>query len=857
MLLLSSTLILLLAGTAFASIGDARPQLAGQGASWRPGELPDLALLVDTSNGTGSTVEAVLVPALAAVIGVSAVEVKPSSEGRVAILASLSPGVEGNEVLARVEAVVKETMAGTPVSLGGRVVADRDLLDRLNRSTVIAVVPVLLLLTLVLAASFGMKIGFATGGTISAATLLGGLIGAQMAGPFDGSLGTTALPAVLVACLVSTVLALRLLDWFKHPIGTDSADTIRRSVAHLASEAGLLVGGLILTSCTLAIAGPGRNQAMVVAVGAFFGVLVTFAVLPSMLVSLPPVPDEDDYRLFRFNLPDGRDFPPAVLAGFAMFLVIMGLFALRVPTAELIDEQALPQGSAAQRVSAELSQLGGDPTSSILATAPEGTTLSELDLWARDASTLPSVGWVATASGRFEQGTLSVDDSDPARFQRDERHLAVVTPSVTARSIAAQDLVALLATPQNLSEAPDLRGSPVDAADAGRESVSNLWLLVFSLAVAGALGVLVLVGDLKLALLVGALRVIGSAALLGVYHVITDTVSGSELQTVALVASIGVGLFELGFLRRLTQLTRAADPESLLDSLIADDDDRLDDNRADPISDVMRREGKAAMIGLAVAALCGLGFFASDLQVARRLGVALAVGLTIELLVGTWMLRPVLLGRRVSGTFGRRSGRVALDALGEPVALELVGGGVSESPEADVPSASAAADGDQLDPQWRRVVAGLLRAEFAFQTDPDRAELDTVFVADTPVFAELTEHNRRLRTAGFRVSGDGPRLLKVRAVNTGSPVTLAITVDHPERRLVDRDGRVLGVRRGERRDGMLWLVQDPSGRYRIVEAVDLGTGDVDVAVSTERVGLHDPDVTSSVRIPELAADSVQ
>ncbi len=273
----------------------------------------------------------------------------------------------------------------------------------------------------------------------------------------------------------------------------------------------------------------------------------------------------------------------------------------------------------------------------------------------------------------------------------------------------------------------------------------------------------------------------------------------------------------------------------------------------------MRREGKAAMIGLAVAALCGLGFFASDLQVARRLGVALAVGLTIELLVGTWMLRPVLLGRRVTGTRGRRSGRVELDALGEPVELELAGTGhaVNESIAADPPTTVGAADGDLLDPQWRRVVAGLLRAEFAFQTDPDRAELDTVFVADTPVFAELTEHNRRLRTAGFRVSGDGPRLLKVRAVNTGSPVTLAITVDHPERRLVDRDGRVLGVRRGERRDGMLWLVQDPSGRYRIAEAVDLGTGDVDVTVSTERAGLVDAGVTSPVLAVELTADSAQ
>ena len=61
----------------------------------------------------------------------------------------------------------------------------------------------------------------------------------------------------------------------------------------------------------------------------------------------------------------------------------------------------------------------------------------------------------------------------------------------------------------------------------------------------------------------------------------------------------------------------------------------------------------------------------------------------------------------------------------------------------------------------------------------------------------------------------------------GSPVTLAITVDHPERKLVDPDGRVLGIRRGERREGMLWLVQDPSGRYRITEAVDLGDSEPD------------------------------
>ncbi|MEZ5227390.1 MAG: hypothetical protein R2710_12150 [Acidimicrobiales bacterium] len=66
-----------------------------------------------------------------------------------------------------------------------------------------------------------------------------------------------------------------------------------------------------------------------------------------------------------------------------------------------------------------------------------------------------------------------------------------------------------------------------------------------------------------------------------------------------------------------------------------------------------------------------------------------------------------------------------------------------------------------IDPQWRRIVQGLLRAEFSFQNDPANAELSTVFVEDTPVYSELVEHNLALRTNGFRVVGKGPRLVKV------------------------------------------------------------------------------------------------
>jgi hypothetical protein len=132
--------------------------------------------------------------------------------------------------------------------------------------------------------------------------------------------------------------------------------------------------------------------------------------------------------------------------------------------------------------------------------------------------------------------------------------------------------------------------------------------------------------------------------------------------------------------------------------------------------------------------------------------------------------------------------------------------------------------GEPVNPEWRRIVSGLLREEFRFQTEPDHADLATVFVEDTPLFGELAQHNLRLRQNGLKIRGEGPTLVSVKAVNDGDPVTVAITVDHPSRQLLSAEGKLLGVRAAERRDGMLWLAQDPSGRYRIAEAVDMGSG---------------------------------
>ncbi len=1000
LLLLSSTLVLFLAGSALAAIDTPRPIVADafSSSAWEPTELPDVAVTLTNVSAEDPALERFVIPALRDINGVSAVVGEVADSGRIALHISLTPDVS-DRVLPAIERTLEEAFPQAQVSMGGRAVADRDLLDRLNRGTIVAVVPVVLLLTVLVAASLGIRVGLAAGGTVGLSSLLGGLVGSRVAGAFDGSLGTTAVPAVLVAVLVSSVLTFRLLDWFKHPREDEPADAIRTSVAHLLPEAGLLFGGLIASAIMLELAGSARTPAAVVAVGGLFAGLVTFGTLPFMLATQGPLPDEDDYKLFKFNTPDGRDLPLAALAGLTCFLLCLGLFAIRVPSSELLDESALSPGVTSRRVSEQLTELGGDPTSAILAAIPANVGDQAIADWGRAASALPTVGWIETSTGRYANGALISAPASSANFVTEDATLAIVTPTVTPRSPAAQDLVGQL--PET---APSfdlvLSGVTVDALDVSQQGISHLWILVLLLSVAGGLAVLLLVNDLMMAILSFALRLVGTAALLGVYYLVASDVGGVDLQIAALIFSVGVGLFEIGFLRRIRD-----DVAASMDKV---------EEHTDVVSAAFRREGRAAMLGLAVTALCGLGFVASDLATARQLGLAVAAGVVIELLIGTWLLRPAVLGERALGVAlggsldrrafnGGRPPRVLLpndpagaragaktDAGvdGEPemqplperivamarhineiaipkvpvysqppapmdsdaVPIELqpepfispwtrmihkraekrrgieptptphplpaaagntsislggspqttdrsgpfdyslfddvdqrsdddvktrgpVGTPASLAPtiapivttsEREAPAAAPViranaprvtaqpsvvspqptpvdevADAEtplpavagEVDPEWRRIVNGLLRAEFDFQKTPGKAQFETVFVEGTPLFSELLEHNKRLRKAGLRVEGRGPVLKKLTAVNQESPVTVVVTVDHPPRHLIDAHDRVLGTRPAERRDGMLWLVQDPSGRYRIAEAVDLGTTEVERADS--------------------------
>lgn len=804
-LLLASTLVLVLAGSAVASIDAPRPLMMESGSerAWVPNDVADVALVIADLDGLDPIVDAVIVPNLRNLPGVSAVASEVLDNGRVSLLISLDDGAHNgaaaDSTIDSITSTVTQFLPTQQVSVGGRAVVDSDLVSRLNRGLFVAVVPVMVLLSLIVAISFGARLALATAGTVGLSAALGGALGARVAGSFDGTLATTAAPSVLVAVLVSAVLTFRLLDWFKHPQGADMTDAIRNSIRHLLPEAALLFGGLVATAAVMELIGSGRASATVVAVGGLIAAVVTLGTLPSMLATMPPVRAHHRIRFLRLPTPDGRDFPPGVLIAFACFLLGLSVFAMRVPSSDMLDADALPAGEASRRVAEQLLQSGGDPSDAIVATIPATVAAERIDAWAESVSLLNTVGWVETAAGRWEAGSLSDRATVPDRFVIGDAAFAIVSPTVTGRSAAAQTLVTdleMLATTE-LAIDIDLAGVPVDAvaSDGGAVAVAVLVLL---LAVTGGVTAYLLLDDLLLAAVTTGLRVLGTGASLGVYALVSATVSSGELQVLALIVNVGVAWFEIGFLRRIG-IGRALYGSPMV-----------------LVGDALRREGRAAMLGLGVTALVGLGFLTSDLEMARRLGLAVAAGVVIELLVGIWLLRPVVLGERAAGIVPERTAARRL------LRAEAIAAGPPPAP------AEAA-----MDPGWRRIVAGLLRSEFECQSHPQRAELSTVFVESTPLYDEVLAHTSRLRDGGLSIVGAPPVLRSLSAVNTSSPVALAVTVEHPERFLVDSLGREIGRRPAKTRDGMLWLVQDPSGRYRIAEAVDLGeTAIVDLTAGT-------------------------
>jgi hypothetical protein len=476
-----------------------------------------------------------------------------------------------------------------------------------------------------------------------------------------------------------------------------------------------------------------------------------------------------------------------VLLAFGFFFGFLSLLAVASTTVPaLMDHRAADSDDpAALAVQERLIETGGDPTAAVLAVFPLGTDRQAKTAWLQRVSGLAGVGRVDSSAGRLVGGEAVPLEGSPvgpaaAMLDGDEApRYALIVPTVSGRSTAGRDLADAIAVTNTALDA-ELSGVPVAASLAADRDRSVVWLTMIALAVVGGGAVFALVGDLVLALSTASLRLLGSMALVGLYHLLAGDVSGSELLILVMTAGLGVGLFDLAFVRRLAV-------------------DHSGDDTDAAIRRALSWEGSAGVVGLGVVAIASLGFIAGGAGAMTRLAIVSFVAIAIEIVIGLWLLRPALVGTRAIFHFAS-----------QPVdrALRTVSG---------------AAGVDELEHQrWAAVVADLLVAEFHFQADPGSAKMEAVFEPDTPLYRKAVEHHQNLAEAGLRVIGRAPQLRAIRVVTASPLATITATVDHPVRQLVDGTGKIVGVRKAERRSMMLWLTPLTTGAHLISDSVELG-----------------------------------
>lgn len=701
--------------------------------------------------------------------------------------------------LRALDELVADRAENQDIVIGGRAVVDRAVGDRVARGIFVVVILAGLTSGGLVAWLIRPQHGVVVGTTVLLTGWLSEPLGAKAAGLFDGSLATTPVPAVLAALLVSVFLCHRLLAWFADPVGEDLADMIRRSVYSLGSELLLFFAALVVVELFLELVGPARSVATGVLVGVITATLLTLAVVPPVLAGLHgagieaiPVDTPEGHpravvRSFFASRPNGRQFPIAVILAFGFFFGFLGLLAISTRTTPaLLDQAVLGDGEGNSDVFTERLQAGGgDPTAAILAVFPTGTDQLAKLAWLQRVSQLPSVGRIDTSAARYRSGDeIPIDGLPLGSFAVDAEGdeapgFALIVPMTTARSETALALVdAVRAT--NAPVDAQLSGAAVDSRTAAERDRSLVWLTIVALALVGGVVVFGLAGDPGLAGLVAGLRLLESMAVVGLYHLVANSVSGPELLLVVFVTSLGSTFFELGFLRRLLLDHRTEDTEALVD-------------------DALNHEGWAAAVALFVVAVSSLGLIVAGAPALTRLGIVMILAVGVEIVVGLWLLRPVLLGTKAISHLAAQPVREALRRL-----------------------TGASGQGDEEFQHWVNVMTELLHAEFEFQADPGLASMEAVFVGDTALFRRAVEHHQSLASAELRIIGRSPQLRTLQVAATSPQTTLAVTVDHPVRQLVDQTGKIVGVRKAERRTAMLWLAPMSDGSHRIADSVELG-----------------------------------
>lgn len=728
--------------------------------------------------------------------------------------------------------VVSGADTGGPVVsvvAGGRALSDASIMSRFGTT-----VRWLALLALILAGYVGWRLGPARGGVMAVAwsgsVLLAGRITGLAVGPFDGTVATGPVVGALAGLLFGLVVGLRLVKWYEDPVSTDSADAIRRSLSEVVSDTVLVLAGLFAVVGVLWLAGGSSRGVMAVVIGGLVGAAFTGAVAAPSFAAL----ESDDGRrvdLLPFTMPSAGQLMVVTVLGLIGLLIVLSAFAFRAPGRDLIDYRALPGSDPTRVVGERLGSGPGDPTEALVSVV-ESSTPDDTDSWAQAVASLSDVAWVDTASARLTgAGARTVDPAqslasmEQVGFESGE--LAVIVPAVPIRSADGAQLVDEVVRLSD--DRVEIHGA---AGPLERGSTILIVAAIVLVALAGAGTVLVETDNAGYSLTSFVLRLLGGAATVGLYRLVSADASANETVAAFTLVAAAVSLFELEYLHDrvrigdrwsasagLAALTRSDPlrPATVNGSYgdRGDESDRRSDltvadvssaDESAPGADAAGLPGRAALlavVGLLVAAVwVSLTRFAGGGPTVGRFGFGLAVALIIEIALGILVLRPALLGEQA-----------AYHSVARPLRSTLHTGQRRQRHQ------PISVD----DPAWRRLVSDLLMAEFGLQTEPASTRVEDVFLDGTPLFAQASEQHRSLSTSGLRVSGRAPRIKRVETFREGPSIMVSVTVDHPERHLVDRDGTVYGVRRAQRRSTMMWLVGVDSGAVRIAESIDMGS----------------------------------
>lgn len=753
---------------------------------------PDVTLI-----GLGATIEdpASLVADLVAVDGVTRAVIDTSATPdplvHLAVATSGPGGRPLDTVVAQASAVLDASELGaTSVVAGGSAIEDQALADRYGRSSAW-----LAWLAIVIGLAFGLvegwRRGLLTAAGLGVAVVAASSIGSQAAGQFQGSMSGTGLPAAAAGLVIAVALAARLLVWFRDPTGVDGASQIQGAVRDLGPELVLLFAGLAATALIVDPLDPGRSAITVGAVGAGVAAVVTLAVLAPGLVLIRSNPDRTGPDRLPFSLPDGRNLglPVIALAGLALAILSVAAFGrvdLDLPDGSDLDDGAMAQVAAAQAAR------GGDPTTAFAATGG-GAALVDLAGWAAAAAERPDVAWI-DVDGQRHTSTGANPIEDWASLAPEGSAVAVIVPAVAIRSAEGPVLVAGLNAIPLAGDGLELDGRGADIGGVAG-SRGTVLAAVLSLAAMAGLATIILTGNRALGLVSFGLRVLLGGATVGVHNLVASDPSMASILTTLIVVGVGSLASELELLRRLESESETAwsDPAARHWSPVP--------------GPLASNAGQYGGLGLGALVVAGpvllLAAATGGGPDTSRLAVALLLSALIDIGVGAAVLRPALLGQRAAYQRAARPLRIVAHArsTGDPA---------SDTPPDD-------------DPAWREVVIDLIQTEFWLQTEPADAELDRVFASDTPVLDQASERHDNLARSGLRVVGQPPELQSLRTNRDRQPTIVTVTVDHPASQLLDPTGRVVGVRRPERRIGRLWLSSQPGGGHRIAESIELGT----------------------------------